>query len=193
MTHIPKMCQAPNLKSIRFAYHPLASIELKAFDHLPNLQSLDLAGNAVIVPMTTILADTLSMSASFNFSNLDMSRWDNLKNFEPGWIKNMKPYSFIDFLDSGIETIEKEAFYDVFQILASYDGLVEDPYNPSGHICFGRNPLRCDCSIKWIVEDPDMLKVIDFGPYDFNRPKCKDGTLVADLDLEILEALCPDD
>ena len=90
--------------------------------------------------------------------------------------------------------ISKEAFQEIFQILASYDGDVEDPYNPPGHISFGRNPLKCDCSIKWIVEDPKMLQVIDFGqPNSYKRPKCRDGTYVADLDLATLEILCPDD
>ena len=79
-------------------------------------------------------------------------------------------------------------------ILASYNGEVEDIYYPPGHISFGRNPLKCDCSIKWILEDPKMLQIIDFGhPTSYNRPKCRDGTYVADLDLATLEVLCPDD
>merc|ERR1712152_126539 len=78
---------------------------------------------------------------------------------------------------------------------ASYHGDDKDPYNnlalaskevknpppdfPLGHIIFGRNPLKCDCSIKWIVEDPKMLNIIDFGePTSYKRPKCKDGTYV---------------
>ena len=63
---------------------------------------------------------------------------------------------------------------------------------PPGHIIFARNPLICDCSIKWIVENPKYLNVIDWPSImDFQRPVCIDGTLVADLDLNIFNALCP--
>ena len=107
------MCQAPNLQQIRLAYHPIASIEPKAFDHLPNLQELDLAGNVVIQPMTMLLTDTLSMTSSRNFSKLDMGEWENLEDFEPGFLKNIQPHAYIDFLDSNIGTISKEAFHDI--------------------------------------------------------------------------------
>ena len=188
------MCQAPNLETLRLAYHPIASIEPKAFDHLPNLHELDLSGNVVIQPMKLLLEDTLAMTSAVNFSKLEMGEWENLEDFEPGFLKNIQPHAYIDFLDSNIGTISKDVFQDIFEILASYDGEVEDIYYPPGHISFGRNPLKCDCSIKWILEDPKMLQIIDFGnPTSYNRPKCRDGTYVADLDLATLEVLCPDD
>ena len=62
---------------------------------------------------------------------------------------------------------------------------------PTGHIRIGRNPLKCDCSIKWIVEDQRMLNVIDWNDDPWEKPTCRNGTFVADLDLDILNALCP--
>ena len=143
--------------------------------------------------MKLLLEDTLAMTSAVNFSKLEMGEWENLEDFEPGFLKNIQPHAYIDFLDSNIGTISKDVFQDIFEILASYDGEVEDIYNPPGHISFGRNPLKCDCSIKWILEDPKMLQIIDSGIFEHNRPKCRDGTYVADLDLATLEVLCPDD
>ena len=64
---------------------------------------------------------------------------------------------------------------------------------PTGHIRVGRNPLKCDCSIKWIVEDQRMLNVIDWTIFDYpwEKPTCKNGTFVADLDLDMLNTICP--
>ena len=72
--------------SLYLAYHPIASIEPKAFDHLPNLHELDLSGNAVVQPMKLLLEDTLSMSSAVNFSKLEMGEWENLEDFEPGFL-----------------------------------------------------------------------------------------------------------
>ena len=57
---------------------------------------------------------------------------------------------------------------------------------------FGRNPLNCDCSIKWIIENPKYVDVIEWPNIkSFDRPTCSHGTLVADLELAILNAFCP--
>ena len=70
--------------------------------------------------------------------------------------------------------------------MASYDG--EDR-----GINFSGNPLKCGCDIKWIVEDPQMLKIIDDVAFDYRKPTCEDGTFVSDLDLSNLEMLCTED
>ena len=41
------------------------------------------------------------------------------------------------------------------------------------------------------VDEPRLLGVIDWSDTVYNRPTCRDGTLVADLDPFILDALCP--
>ena len=94
--------------------------------------------------------------------------------------------------------IEEATFKEIFDIMASNETqpsekyLECNEYLPPGHISFGRNPLVCDCSIKWIIENPKYLNVIDWqNTPTYHRPVCKDGTLVADLDLNIFNALCP--
>ena len=77
LTNIPKVAIAPKLRDIRFAYNPIATIEAKAFDHLPSLENLDIAGNGASTPgieqtLTTLKKDSLSMSAARNFSSLSM-------------------------------------------------------------------------------------------------------------------------
>ena len=196
LTNVPKLCMAPKLREIRFAYHPFATIESKAFDHLPSLEDLDLAGNGPSTPayeqtMKVLETNALAMTAAANFSFLSMGEWEHLESFNPGFITNIKPHMAIDFSGNNINTIPEQSFREIFEILATYERL---PINPPGHINFGGNPLLCDCSIKWIVEDPQMLQVIDWpGAYSFARPTCRDGTLVADLDIDILNDFCPDD
>ena len=51
--------------------------------------------------------------------------------------------------------------------------------------------LACDCSFHWIVKDREALAVFDDSKYDHERPRCYDGTLLADLDVDIFDALCP--
>ena len=93
--------------------------------------------------------------------------------------------------------IEEATFKEIFDIMASSETQPSENLEcyenlPPGHIIFARNPLICDCSIKWIVENPKYLNVIDWPSImDLQRPVCKDGTLVADLDLNIFNALCP--
>jgi len=196
LTHIPKLCIAPNLREIRFAYNPIASIEIKAFDHLPNLEILDIEGNGESVPgieqtLEVLRTDSLAMSSAVNFSTLLMGEWEHLQYFEPGFITNIKPHTSMDFMGKQmgkIEMIPEESFRDLFEVLAETDRWPAVP----GHINFGRNGLLCDCSIKWIVEKRQFLKVIDWeNAPSYARPTCMDGTLVADLDLDVLDALCP--
>ena len=94
--------------------------------------------------------------------------------------------------------IEEATFKEIFDIMASNETqpsekyLECNEYLPPGHISFGRNPLVCDCRIKWIIENPKYLNVIDWQNIPtYHRPVCKDGTLVAELDLNIFNALCP--
>ena len=69
LTRVPMMFTAPNLKDIRFAYHPLDYITPLAFAELPNLESLDLAGNGVNPTLDVLKKDTLIFEAK-NFTNL---------------------------------------------------------------------------------------------------------------------------
>ena len=51
--------------------------------------------------------------------------------------------------------------------------------------------LRCGCEIKWIVEDPRMMGVIDWPDMpDSFIARCQDGTPVRDLDPLVFENLC---
>ena len=183
LTHVPKLCIAPKLREVRFAYHPLATIEPYAFQHLPNLESLDLAGNGVESTLKVLETDVLAMKAA-NFSILEMGYFESLESFAPNFISNIQPHTFLNFLDDGVSTIPEEVFREIFEtMLTSPD---------HGHVSFGRNPLKCNCSIAWLVLKPRFLAVIDWqGASSYNRPICKDGTPVADLDPVILGELCP--
>ena len=69
LTQIPKFPEAPKLHDVRFAYHPLEFITPFAFDHLPSLESLDLAGNGINDTLNILRSDALSFKAK-NFTKL---------------------------------------------------------------------------------------------------------------------------
>ena len=69
LTRVPKMFTAPKLKNIRFAYHPLDFITPFAFADLPNLESLDIAGNGAKPTLDVLKKDTLIFEAN-NFTYL---------------------------------------------------------------------------------------------------------------------------
>ena len=127
--------------------------------------------------------DSLAMKA-VNFSLLDIGYFKSLESFSPGFISNIQPHTVLNFLSDGIVTIPEEVFKQMFEtMLTSPD---------HGHISFGRNPLKCDCSIAWLVLEPRLLAVVDWeGAAAYNRPVCRDGTLLADLDPAVFEELCP--
>ena len=75
LTRVPKMFTAPNLKNIRFAYHPLDYITPFAFSDLPNLESLDIAGNGANPTLDVLKKDTLIFEAN-NFTSLGIHRED---------------------------------------------------------------------------------------------------------------------
>ena len=71
LTRVPMMFTAPKLKDIRFAYHPLEYITPFAFAKLPNLESLDLAGNGANPTLDVLKRDTLIFQSKF-FTNLSI-------------------------------------------------------------------------------------------------------------------------
>ena len=71
LTRVPKMFTAPKLRDVRFAYHPLNFITPAAFANLPNLESLDLAGNGANPTLDVIKTDSLVIEAN-NFTRLGL-------------------------------------------------------------------------------------------------------------------------
>ena len=69
LTKVPKMFNAPKLRNVRFAYHPLEYITPFAFDSLPSLESLDLSGNAANPSLSILKANSLAFTSS-NFTKL---------------------------------------------------------------------------------------------------------------------------
>ena len=72
LTRVPKMFTAPKLRDVRFAYHPLDYITPAAFANLPNLESLDLAGNGAKPTLDVLKTDSLVIEAN-NFTRLGLS------------------------------------------------------------------------------------------------------------------------
>ena len=172
------MCNAPKLVEILFTNNPIASIEPKAFDHLPSLYGLYLYGDATEQSLNVLKADTLSFSSTSSIKMINMSYWEGL-DFEPGCIKNIQPDTNLDLSNCGIEVISQDVFYDVFKTLSDhYD-------HGKNRINFGQNPLACDCSIQWIVKDLNMLAVIDY-----NLMENSNGNLLVEMELLCQNWIC---
>ena len=89
------------LKEIRFSYQPLKEIAPFAFTSLPNLESLDLAGNFVDQPLTSLDSDALAFVSS-NFQKLDMSYFESLQFIHPNFTRRIQPYTCLKFLNGNI-------------------------------------------------------------------------------------------
>jgi len=180
---IPKMFTAPNLKELRLSSNPIVSIEPFAFEHLESLEILNLSGLGSSQLLTTLETDVLTLTSK-NFTGLKMNNFGSLSVLHPSFITNLQSYTILDFLNDNIAHIPQETFGDIFNTLSQ----------GSGHVIVGGNPILCDCDIKWIIEDPTILSAIDYPGWEsksINRPRCTDGTLLADIDLDVLNELCP--
>ena len=99
LTNIPKLCMALKLREVRFAYHPLATIESKAFDHLPSLEDLDMAGNG---PSTPGFEQTMKVLESIkndhardgNLTSVKLSEKHLFLGFESGLLKMYETETF---------------------------------------------------------------------------------------------------
>lgn len=177
LTRVPKFCDAPKLKEVLFTYNPLASIEAKAFHHLPSLESVNLSGYNMATSMDTLDKDALAFSST-HLAKLSMDNLENLAQMAPGFISNIQPNTVLDFSDDNISVLTEEAFREMFEVVAS------GPWGGPGRVMLGGNPLTCDCSISWVTSDPRLLAIVDWqGISDHQRPRCRDGSLLADIDL----------
>ena len=89
------------LKEIRFSYQPLKEIAPLAFTSLPNLETLDLAGNFVDQSLTSLDSDSLAFVSS-NFQKLDMSYFESLQIIQPNFTRNIQPFTCLKFLIGSI-------------------------------------------------------------------------------------------
>lgn len=180
------MCKCPKLREIDFNGMPLNMIEVEAFSHLTNLEHLQISYTNENDGCISLNRNDLAISTVVDSFYLQME-YTKIAHFAPGFLQK------ISFFDSNIEHIPEDAFREIFEIFAQKNTytLRKVPV-PSSHINFGRNPLRCDCGIKWIVEDSIMMGVIEW-PNMFNHSiaTCRDGTPRKDLDPLIFEELCP--
>ena len=131
----------------------------------------------MVTSIDTLDKDALAFSST-HLAKLSMDNLENLGQMVPGFISNIQPNTVLDFSDDNISMLPEEAFREVFEVLASA------PWGGPGRLMVGGNPLACDCSFSWLTSEPRLLAVVDWqGIPDTQRPRCKDGNLLADIDL----------
>ena len=130
---------------------------------------------------------------------------DSLTGFEEHFIGGISPNAKLDFLDASILYLREEVFRPIVEVLQQGSGrivvgskfsLIEINIYTfmkcSGPTWSKPPKLACDCSFLWIIKDREVLAVFDDHSYDHQRPRCYDGTLLADLDVGIFDAFCPE-
>ena len=103
---------------------------------------------------------------------------ESLSGFEEHFISGMSQDAELDFYDSNILFLEE-----------CFPACRGDSH--AGPFWSGEPSLACDCSFYWIVKERAILDVFDRSPGTYRSPRCYDGTFLADLDVEIFDALCP--
>jgi len=179
LTHVPKFPRLPKLKELHFGNHLIASIAKEAFSDLESLEWLDLSSAGKNQTLTHLDTDTLKLGAN-NLTKLDFQYFNSLTSFAPNFISNFSPNLQIDFYGDNVVALEEDVFKPILETLLAGDGFLG----------MGRNPLLCDCSIAWLVYQPELIGVLDRSKYDLDKVRCSDGRRVADLDPNVFADLC---
>ena len=75
---------------------------------------------------------------------------------------NLQPNTFLNFQSAGVSELTQEFLEDIFYTLAEFEGPINANERNLGHFGIHGNPLKCGCDVAWIVNDPKMLKIIDW-------------------------------
>ena len=118
--------------------------------------------------LKTLKTDSLKLSS--DLGALYLYSLHSLETLEPGWLPTVMPDSFLMLESNPIGEFSEEIFRNILETLSQGEGSLD----------IWGNPLHCDCSIKWLVEEPDLLNVVT----KVGNPTCEDSTLLADLLLE---------
>ena len=168
----------PTLPSLwlLFIYAPLSEINKGTFVNLGGLEQL-------IIPSDegSTIAKLEEGDFIFSTEKLDLLVLNGLKNvaeFEPHFF-TAPNYATHVYIDNGsIETLEEEVFRELFE------NMVQD----GGLLYIMDNPLLCDCSLAWLVKEPELMNVL---LQEAEETACADGTLLSDLNPEDFDANCP--
>ena len=158
---------------------------------MPILQVLEMDTKYVNL-LPAGIVDKYPMLEEFWLSNGD------LETVEPSFFKRMSSSKIIHMNNNRINSIDLTGLNPHTEVNLERNAitqLTEQNFRPfvesvlstsaSGKIKLMNNPLECSCDVKWLVSD---LK----GAHVFESAVCADGTRLADVDPEAINAQCPD-
>ncbi|CAG0893882.1 unnamed protein product [Darwinula stevensoni] len=185
LTSLP-LLQSASLEYIDIMFNEISHVE--AGWSLPNLRILNLNSNPVSDVPTGFFSDmgkleeflcfscalgpTLSTKSlefrSATFKRIVISS-NSISTLDVDAITGLQPNTRLSFRDNEIRELTEVLFRPMLDVL-SVD---------TGHMDIVGNPVKCDCSIAWVVLNPSFLGSV-FGV-------CTDGTNFQDLDPIIFE------
>ncbi|RWS24481.1 oplophorus-luciferin 2-monooxygenase non-catalytic subunit-like protein [Leptotrombidium deliense] len=134
------------LQTIELRNNNINDLDNFAFNDLPNVSSIDLDFNNI----STIKNDTFVFRRKVNYIlNIRLQNNNlNAKSFEVNSFANISPIVFLYLANNQIQYFDENVFKPIFEMKKD---LVITAWN---------NPFRCDCKMKWLLENPFYLERI---------------------------------
>ncbi|CAG0899420.1 unnamed protein product [Darwinula stevensoni] len=157
----------PNLKQLQMGRNPIVDFPSGVFEGLESLEQFS-CFSCNLGP--TLRAGFLA-SQSPSLVSVDL-RFNDIVNLEPGAITGLAAHTNLDLRSNKIEELTEEIFRPMVEAVAAGSGFID----------LVGNPVKCVCSMAWLVLNPDFLASVD--------GRCDDGLAFQDLDPLIFQELC---
>ncbi|XP_013776365.1 oplophorus-luciferin 2-monooxygenase non-catalytic subunit-like [Limulus polyphemus] len=154
------------LQFISLRYNKIQSVGQYAFQHLANLERLDLRNNLITLLQDNVF-DFVKTTVDYTSIALENNKISDVSNNALVGLKR----SEVLLSNNLLTTLKAEAFQSYFEKIVQFNGRA---------IVLKDNPFYCDCRVKWIVENKS------YWPY-IGAMTCHDGRNIQSYKVEELE------
>ncbi|CAG0904264.1 unnamed protein product [Darwinula stevensoni] len=164
ISHVEAGWSLPNLRSLSLSYNHALDVPTGFFIDMGKLEEFYCTSCALGPTLSTKSLEF--RSATMKVINIDSN---SISTLDADAITGLQPNTFLYFRGNEIRELTEVSFRPMLEVLSV----------GTGHIDIGANPVKCDCSIAWVVLNPSFLGSV-WG-------RCTDGTYFQDLDPIIFE------